>query len=176
MCGSCIQHDANTHLPQVARGTADLRSGAAMDEATLDAALSAGRDAVAAEAERGVRVVCIGEVGIGNTTSAAAVLAALTGADASECCGRGTGLDDAGLAHKVQTVREAIQLHQHAVAAQPLTNNSDELRQQTREALRFVCCVWREEERGAERGRRASARKNREREREREKEGKRERE
>ena len=72
-----------------------------MDEAALERALQAGTDCVADEvATRGAKVVAIGEVGIGNTTTAAALLCALTGADAAACCGRGTGLDDAGLEHR----------------------------------------------------------------------------
>ena len=112
-----VRHD------KVARGSHDLCAGPAMDEATLARALQAGRDAMAAEAaERGARVVALGEVGIGNTTSAAALLAALTGAasdaDVAACCGRGTGLDDAGLAHKAEAVGRALSLHRGHVRAQ----------------------------------------------------------
>ena len=83
---------------KAARGSADLRIGPALDEGALERALQAGTDCVADEvATRGAKVVAIGEVGIGNTTVAAALLCALTGADAAACCGRGTGLDDAGL-------------------------------------------------------------------------------
>ena len=88
---------------KVARGTADLCAGAAMSEEHLAAALEVGREAVAVEvAERAAKVVAVGEVGIGNTTAAAALLALLTGAEPADCCGRGTGLDDAGLEHKQQ--------------------------------------------------------------------------
>ncbi len=52
-----------------------------------------------------------GEMGIGNTTAAAALLAAFTGLDPAETAGRGTGLDDAGLARKVQVIRAALALH-----------------------------------------------------------------
>lgn len=58
-----------------------------------------------------VDVVALGEMGIGNTTSASALTAALLGLDAAEVCGRGTGLDDAGLAHKIDVVRRAVSLH-----------------------------------------------------------------
>ena len=112
--------DANVAVrhSKVARGTADFRHNPALTSDTLDAALRTGRDVVAAEAtQRGVLVVAIGEVGIGNTTSAAALLAALTGSDASECCGRGTGLDDAGLKHKVAVVEAACEHHAAAIAA-----------------------------------------------------------
>jgi nicotinate-nucleotide--dimethylbenzimidazole phosphoribosyltransferase len=96
---------------KVARGTADFRSGDAMDHDALAAALRAGADALTAAAARGAVCVAVGEVGIGNTTAAAALLAALTGEDAAACCGRGTGLDDQGLAHKVDTVRRALAFH-----------------------------------------------------------------
>lgn len=64
---------------KVRSGTDDLRQGPAMDEEALAAALSVGKECVTLEAARGTKVVCIGEVGIGNTTSSAALLAALTG-------------------------------------------------------------------------------------------------
>ena len=74
------------------------------------------------------------QVGIGNTTCAAALLAALTGAEAAECCGRGTGLDDQGLAHKTRTVAQALGTHRHAVATTAGPSNDSAL--QAREALR----------------------------------------
>jgi nicotinate-nucleotide--dimethylbenzimidazole phosphoribosyltransferase len=57
-----------------------------------------------------------GEMGIGNTTSAAALFSAFSGLDASETAGRGTGLDDAGLARKVDVIRRGLALH-------PFTND-----------------------------------------------------
>jgi nicotinate-nucleotide--dimethylbenzimidazole phosphoribosyltransferase len=59
----------------------------------------------------GVRVVALGEMGIGNTTSASTLTAALTGLPASEVTGRGTGLDDAAWQHKVAVVEQALALH-----------------------------------------------------------------
>ncbi len=56
-------------------------------------------------------LVGLGEMGIGNTTSAAALLSALTGADAALTVGAGTGLDDAGMQHKAAVVRRALALH-----------------------------------------------------------------
>lgn len=103
---------------KVAEGTADFRRGPAMDEEQFARALQVGVDCVAEEAaDRGAKVLAVGEVGIGNTTAAAAVLCVLLGADAAECCGRGTGLDDAGLAHKVEVVRAACAFHADAINA-----------------------------------------------------------
>jgi nicotinate-nucleotide--dimethylbenzimidazole phosphoribosyltransferase len=59
----------------------------------------------------GADLLCLGEMGIGNTTSAAAVYAALYGGDAAFWCGRGTGVDDAGLARKVAAVEAGLVLH-----------------------------------------------------------------
>lgn len=55
--------------------------------------------------------VAVGELGIGNTTAASALAAALTGADAAAVCGRGTGVDDAGLETKRQAVRGALAIN-----------------------------------------------------------------
>jgi nicotinate-nucleotide--dimethylbenzimidazole phosphoribosyltransferase len=56
-------------------------------------------------------VLGAGEMGIGNSTAAAALLSAFSGLDPVETCGRGTGLDDAGVAHKVEVIRGALRLH-----------------------------------------------------------------
>jgi nicotinate-nucleotide--dimethylbenzimidazole phosphoribosyltransferase len=56
-------------------------------------------------------VLGAGEMGIGNSSSAAALLSAFSGLDPAETAGRGTGLDDAGLAHKVEVIRRALALH-----------------------------------------------------------------
>lgn len=124
---------------KVCAGTADLRVGAAMADAELEAALRVGRDRVAAEAsQRGVACVGIGEVGIGNTSSASALLAMLTGATAAECCGRGTGLDEPGLAHKISTVQAACEFHAADVGSAAAGNDSAAAAAKAREALRRV--------------------------------------
>ena len=94
------------------RPTADFTQGAAMDEAEFAAAVGAGMEAVDASAD----LICLGEMGIANTTSAAAVAAALFGGDGAGWVGRGTGVDDAGLARKAQTVDAALALHGAALA------------------------------------------------------------
>jgi nicotinate-nucleotide--dimethylbenzimidazole phosphoribosyltransferase len=63
------------------------------------------------KAREGVRVVALGEMGIGNTTSASALTAALTGASAPAVTGRGTGLDEARVRHKAEVVERALRLH-----------------------------------------------------------------
>jgi nicotinate-nucleotide--dimethylbenzimidazole phosphoribosyltransferase len=85
----------------------DLRVEDAMSEATFRRALAAGASEVDALPDE-VRLVVLGEMGIGNTTAAAAVAALLLGRKAEELVGRGTGVDDAGLARKVEVVRDAV--------------------------------------------------------------------
>ncbi|WP_026129366.1 nicotinate-nucleotide--dimethylbenzimidazole phosphoribosyltransferase [Nocardiopsis prasina] len=96
-------------LPRkVARGTADLTQGPAMtrDQAlqALEAGIEIARDLVSA----GNRCLVTGDMGIGNTTPAAALVCAFTGADPATATGRGTGADDATYERKVEAVRQAL--------------------------------------------------------------------
>ena len=90
------------------RGTASFARGPAMTPAARDAAWQAGADAAERAAAAGVRTLVPGEMGIGNTTAAAAVLAALFGWPPEAAVGRGTGVDDAGLARKAAAVRAGL--------------------------------------------------------------------
>lgn len=96
---------------KVRRGSRNLAAGPALDDDELAAALAAGRQAVRRAAADGVAAVGLGEMGIGNTTAASALLSALTGAPAEETVGRGSGVDDATLAHKRRVVARALALH-----------------------------------------------------------------
>jgi nicotinate-nucleotide--dimethylbenzimidazole phosphoribosyltransferase len=87
--------------------TQDFTKAPAMDEPSFLAAVAAGYDAVAADAD----LVCLGEMGIGNTTAAAALAAALFGGGGGRWAGRGTGVDDAGLARKRTAVDAALARH-----------------------------------------------------------------
>lgn len=89
------------------RPTQDIAEAPAMSEAECLAALNAGAAAVRAETQ----LLLLGEMGIGNTTSAAALCAATFGGDAAQWCGKGTGIDSTGLARKVQAVDQALALH-----------------------------------------------------------------
>lgn len=83
----------------VIRGTRDLAEGPALTAAEVERALLAGVHLVAREAA-GSRLIAIGEMGIGNSTAAAAVTAALLDLPPDRVVGRGTGVDDAGLERK----------------------------------------------------------------------------
>ncbi len=61
---------------------------------------------------RGSTLAGVGEIGIGNTTAGAALVACFTGIDAAAACGRGTGIGDDTLAHKIEVVSDALALHQ----------------------------------------------------------------
>jgi nicotinate-nucleotide--dimethylbenzimidazole phosphoribosyltransferase len=99
----------------VGTGTANMLEAPAMTEEEA-AGLLADGEALAEELD--VDIVALGEMGIGNTTAASALTSALLGFDAEVVCGRGTGIDDAGLARKVDVVRRAVALH---ADADPLT-------------------------------------------------------
>ena len=86
--------------------TEDIASGPAMDEAACAATIAFGMEAI-----HGTDLLCLGEMGIGNTTIAAAIYRALYGGTASDWVGRGTGVDDAGLARKAEVVEAAVTLH-----------------------------------------------------------------
>ena len=101
----------------VSRPTGDLRLEPAMEEDRFDEAVRAGVDAV--ERAPGADLLVFGEMGIGNTTAAAAVAATLYDEPAAEWCGRGTGLDDDGVARKVEAV-EACRARVRAVTADPI--------------------------------------------------------
>jgi nicotinate-nucleotide--dimethylbenzimidazole phosphoribosyltransferase len=94
---------------KVGRGTANLAHGPAIPSGQLDAVFAAGRDAFAAAYERApFDLLALGDMGIANTTSAAAIVAALTGAPAAEVVGRGTGIDDERLDRKRAIVADAV--------------------------------------------------------------------
>ncbi len=89
------------------RPTADFTVAPAMSEAKFLAAVQAGMDAVPENAD----LICLGEMGIGNTTAAAAVSAALFGGTGDEWVGRGTGVDDEGLRRKASVVDKGLERH-----------------------------------------------------------------
>lgn len=104
------------HLPgirhsKVRRGTRNFAHEPAMTPEECAAALHAGYTTVSELRQRGIRAVAIGEMGIGNTTAAAAVTAALTGKPPELVTGRGSGLSPEGVAHKADVIRHALERH-----------------------------------------------------------------
>jgi len=97
------------------RPTADFTLRPAMDEEEFLAAVATGYDAVCPHCD----LLCLGEMGIGNTTAAAAIAAALFGGGGKRWAGRGTGLDEQGLARKQAVIDRALARHADALG-QPL--------------------------------------------------------
>jgi nicotinate-nucleotide--dimethylbenzimidazole phosphoribosyltransferase len=98
---------------RIAAGTADASLGAAMSRSQCEAAIAHGREVVR---QLPGNVLLLGEMGIGNTSSAALLLARLGGHEIDACTGRGTGLDDAGLAAKQAVLRRVLARHADAIA------------------------------------------------------------
>ncbi|MCR5611393.1 MAG: nicotinate-nucleotide--dimethylbenzimidazole phosphoribosyltransferase [Clostridiales bacterium] len=92
-------------------GTASILTGPAMTRGEALAAIEAGFDAAKSVKAEGYDVIGIGEMGIGNTTTSAAVLSVLTGAAPAAVTGRGSGLSDEALAHKREVVARAVELN-----------------------------------------------------------------
>lgn len=97
------------------RPTGDITQGPAMSEAECLAALNAGAAAVPQACD----LLFVGEMGIANTTPAAALCAQVLGGRAEDWVGRGTGIDDAAIARKTAAVTQALALHGPACADSP---------------------------------------------------------
>ena len=93
------------------RGTDDMTEGPAMSRASAVGAIARGIALATELADDGIGIVAIGEMGIGNTTAASALAAALLPADPSFVCGPGTGLDEEGVSRKVDAVRRALEVN-----------------------------------------------------------------
>jgi len=98
---------------KLAEGTKDMVEEAAVGGKLLERALALGRDLCRHLAEAGCHCLVTGEVGLGNTTTAAALLCALSGCNAAEAVGRGTGMDAKGLERKRAVVDQALTRHGH---------------------------------------------------------------
>jgi nicotinate-nucleotide--dimethylbenzimidazole phosphoribosyltransferase len=96
---------------RIAHGTRDLTEGPAMTRAQAGQCLAAGAAVAAELADKGIGIVALGEMGIGNTTSASALAAAFLGAEPEAVCGSGTGLDAAGLERKIAAVRRGLEVN-----------------------------------------------------------------
>jgi nicotinate-nucleotide--dimethylbenzimidazole phosphoribosyltransferase len=93
---------------RVAPGTSNIVAGAAMTRAQAQQAIEAGADLVEAEHGHGLDLIGTGEMGIGNSTAAGALVAALTGVAPEAVAGPGTGLDTVGRRHKARVIAQAL--------------------------------------------------------------------
>jgi len=113
----CRNADAELRVYEMAveEPVADFTEGPAMDEATCARAIAYGMMAV----EPGIDLLCVGEMGIGNTTAGAALCAALFGGGAAEWVGPGTGVAGAALGHKCAVVDAGLWRHRDNAATRP---------------------------------------------------------
>jgi nicotinate-nucleotide--dimethylbenzimidazole phosphoribosyltransferase len=98
-------------IRKVAPGTANMCRGPAMSREQAIAAVEAGIEVAGQEIANGALFLATGEMGIGNTTAASAITACITGLEAKEVTGRGTGIDDAGFELKCRAIEKAIELN-----------------------------------------------------------------
>jgi nicotinate-nucleotide--dimethylbenzimidazole phosphoribosyltransferase len=104
-------------LPRsVRRGTADLSVGPAMTRDEAITAVEVGITVATELVSAGYRCLLTGDMGIANTTASAALIAALTGYGPGLVTGRGTGIDDATHAHKIEVVAAALERHADVIA------------------------------------------------------------
>jgi nicotinate-nucleotide--dimethylbenzimidazole phosphoribosyltransferase len=118
-----VDHDFRSHPRlldrKVVRGTGNFARGMAMTRDQAEQCVASGIQ-LAIDAKRdGFDLLGIGEMGIGNTTSASAITSALTGLAPDKVTGRGTGVDDAGLSRKIAVIEQALKLH-HPVRSDPI--------------------------------------------------------
>jgi nicotinate-nucleotide--dimethylbenzimidazole phosphoribosyltransferase len=110
---TAIDADLRIYELDLAHPTQDFTQGPAMDEARTAKAMAFGM----MTAEPGIDVLCLGEMGIANTTSAAALCAALFGGTGADWAGPGTGVSGATLTHKIAVIDEALARHKDLIAA-----------------------------------------------------------
>jgi len=92
-------------------GTADMTNGPAMTAVQVQAAIEVGIDVAKDLVAQGNRLLVTGDMGIANTTASAALISIFTGLDVDQVTGRGTGIDDVMLAHKVSVIQTAIRIN-----------------------------------------------------------------
>ncbi len=96
---------------KVMPGTKNLLVESAMSPPQAEQALQVGIELATAAAQQGIGLIGTGDMGIGNTTASSAITAMLTRQPVSEVTGRGTGIDDAGHARKIDVIQRALDLH-----------------------------------------------------------------
>ncbi|MEQ2355922.1 nicotinate-nucleotide--dimethylbenzimidazole phosphoribosyltransferase [Pseudoalteromonas piscicida] len=117
-CGTLVSCEPAPNLCSQRLGdiTHAFHKQPAMSEMQLKQGLEYGEQVVMSAIEAGSNVIAFGEMGIGNTSSAAAILAALSGASVELCVGRGTGIDDEMLCKKRALIKQALEYHQDKLA------------------------------------------------------------
>ncbi len=104
---------------KIALGTQDIAQGPAMTREQAVTAVETGMEIVAAEVAKGLDIVGTGDMGIGNTTASSAMAAVMMGRPVAEITGRGTGINDEHLKHKIAVIERALGVN-HPDPKQPL--------------------------------------------------------
>lgn len=117
----------NVRNVKIRKGTRNFRKEPAMTPDESMAAIRLGMDLVRESKEEGYSILCIGEMGIGNTTTSSAVTAALMKLPVKEVTGRGAGLDDEKLLHKQQVIEEALAVYGYEDSISRETNSEQAL-------------------------------------------------
>ncbi len=95
----------------IGSGTANMAQGPAMTHKQATGAIEAGIAVIESQITRGLDIVGTGEMGIGNTTAASAICAAVTGRPAAHVTGRGTGIDEKQMLHKIEVIDRALEVN-----------------------------------------------------------------
>ncbi len=96
---------------KVMNGTRSMTAGPAMTMEEAMTTIETGIEIVAAETEKGLDIVGTGDMGIGNTTASSAICSVMPGRPVAEVTGRGTGVDDGQLKHKIAVIEKALQMN-----------------------------------------------------------------
>lgn len=93
---------------KIALGTQNMAQGPAMSMEQAIKSIETGIEIITAEVAKGLDIVGTGDMGIGNTIVSSAICAVMTGRPVAEVTGRGTGIDDKQLSHKIEVIRQAL--------------------------------------------------------------------
>ena len=97
---------------KIGRGTSNMAVGPAMTRQQAVQCLETGIEAAQEQIAEGADLIACGDMGIGNTTPSSAITSVISGADPEATTGKGTGIDDAALTHKIEVVRRSIDVNQ----------------------------------------------------------------
>jgi nicotinate-nucleotide--dimethylbenzimidazole phosphoribosyltransferase len=106
-----IEPHENMYIYRVREGTANIANGPAMSREEAAATVEAGIEVAGKEIKKGCRIIAIGEMGIGNTSAASAILSVLTGYKVERVTGVGTGVNQEGLQKKITLVNQAVNVN-----------------------------------------------------------------